>query len=88
MFSSNRLKADLSGVLSVFPIESLLSWFWSALLVPCPDEAVIDLTANSTGGVTTLSIAVKIASCMRVSAVLIALSTAFLILSSKLFPMI
>ena len=88
LFRSNRLKADLSGVFSLFPMQSLLSTFGTLLLVPCLDELVNDITAISTRGITTLSIAVKIASCMRLSTISTALSTAFLILSSILFLVI
>ena len=88
MFRFDRLKVDWSGVFSVFSIEFLLSEFWTALLVPYPDEPVIDHTANPTGGLTTLTVAVKKASSMRFLTVLTAMSTAFIIFSSKLLPMI
>ena len=50
----------MSGVFSVFPVNTLRSGFWTTLLSPCTDGPVIDLTAILTRGITTLSIAVKI----------------------------
>ena len=86
MFTSNRLEADMGGEFSVFSVKSLLPRFWSALLGPCLDERVIDLTAISTRRITTLSIVVKSASCMGFLKLMTALSTAFIILSSTFFP--
>ena len=60
MFRSNRPEADVSWVFSVFRMKSLLSEFWKALLVPCLDEPVIDLTAISTRGTTTLPLPSKL----------------------------
>ena len=60
------------------------SGFLTILLGPRPDDTVIDITAISTPGITTLSIAVKVASSTRFSTVITALSTAFLI-SSPIF---
>ena len=81
-------KIDMSGVFLVFPIKSSWSGFWIIQLRPRTDDSVIDLTAISTHGITTLSIAVKLASATRLSTVITALSTAFLILSSIFFSMI
>ena len=75
----------MSVVLPAFRMKSLRSGFWTSLFGPCPDEPVIDFTAILTLGITTLSITVKIASCMRVSTIKTALSTSFLILLSILF---
>ena len=69
----------MSGVLPAFPKKSLRSGFWTSVFGPCPDKSVIDFTAISTLGITTLSMAVIIAFCMRFSAVKTALSTVLLI---------
>ena len=86
MFKSNRLEADMSGVFSVFLVKSLRSGFWTTLFDPFPNLLVIDLTAFSTRGTTTLYIVVEIAACMQFSTVMTALLTAFLKLLSMLFP--
>ena len=81
-FRSNRLEADPSGVSSVYPMKYLLSGFQSVLVGPCPNEPVIDLRAILIRGLTKLSTAIKIASCMHFWIVLTAFSTIFLFLSS------
>ena len=75
----------MSGVLPVFPQKSLRSGFWISLLAPFPDELTIDLTAISTVGIITFSIAVEIVSCMRFWTVETALSTALLICRQYIF---
>ena len=87
MFRYNRLRADTSGVFSVYAVKSLRSGFWTTLLGLCPGDSVIDLTAISTSGTTISSMAVKVASWMRFSTTMTALTTALQILSSILFPM-
>ena len=62
---SNRLEADMSGEFLTFPTKSLRSGFWTSLFGPRPVEPVIDFTVMSTLGITTLSMAVKIASSMQ-----------------------
>ena len=70
---------------SVIPVKSFWSGFWTTLLGPRPDDSVVDFTAISTRGCTNLSIAVKIASSVQFSTFITALSAAFLILLSLLF---
>ena len=57
-----QLDALTSGVSSMLLEESLILGFWSGLVGPRPQDSVIYVTANSTLGITKLSIAVKIAS--------------------------
>ena len=61
MFKSTRLKADMSGVFSVYPEKKLFSSeFWTILFGLLTEDPVIDdVTANSTLSITTLFIAVK-----------------------------
>ena len=84
-FKSARLEAVISGIFFMFPEESLWSRFWNSLFGTRPDDSVIDLTSISTLGITTLCIAVKIASWTGFSTALTAFSTSFLILSAKFF---
>ena len=77
----------MSGVFSVFPLESFWPRFWTMLLGPRPDDSVIDLTAISARRIATLSTAVEIASLIRFSTVKTALSTTFLSLSPILFSL-
>ena len=87
IFKSKWLEADQGGVLLVFPVKSIRSGFRTIPLGPIPDEPVINHTAISTCGVTTLFNAVNFSSCMRFSIAKTALLTAFLILLSVLLPM-
>ena len=84
---SNRLEADTSGVLPVFPKKSLRSGFRTSLFDSCHDETVIDFMAISTLEIAIVCIAIKMASCMRFSTVKTASLTTSLILSSILFFM-
>ena len=83
---SNWLEADMSGVFLMFPKKSLRSGFWTSFFVPCPVEPVIGFTAILTLGIIKLSMAVKIALCMRFSTVMTALLSNLKIWSSILFP--
>ena len=74
----------MSGVFSVYPEKSFRSSLRTTLLGPRLDDSVIDLKAISTHGINTLSIAVKIASCICFLTVMTALSTALLIALSIL----
>ena len=67
IWKSVRLDAVMNGVSSVFPEKSFWSRFWTALLVPCPNDLLINLMASSILGITTLSIAVKISLWTRLS---------------------
>ena len=60
MFKADQFDADMSGVFSVFPLQSLWTGFWTSLSGPCPSEAVIDLTSIATLGITIFSIADQI----------------------------
>ena len=82
MFDSPWIYAVMTGVFSMFP-ESFLSSYCTTLFGPRSDDPVIDLTANSTLGITTLSIALKITLWTPISTAITALSTSFLILSAK-----
>ena len=75
----------MSVVILIFSKKSLRSGFWTSLFVPCPVELVINFTALSTLEITTLSMAVKIASCMRFLTVMTALPTTRVIWLSVLF---
>ena len=87
MFKSTRLEADMNGVFSVLPEKSHWSRFWTKLLAPGPDDLMIDFTVVPTLSFTTLSIAVKIASCNRFSTIITRLSAVFLISSAIFFSM-
>ena len=84
---SNRLEADMSGVFLVFSKKYLRSGFRILLLVPCPVKPVIDFTPISNLEVTTLSMAVKIASCLQFLKVMRALLTTLVIWLSFLFSL-
>ena len=77
IFKSDRLDAVMSGVICMFLEKSLWSGFWTTLFGPCPDHPVINLTAFSTLGMTSLYIAAKIASMTRVFTEATTLSTFF-----------
>ena len=76
----------MSGVLSIFPVKSLRSGFWTTMLGPCPDEPQTDLMACSVRGSITFSFPVKSASCMRFSTVKTSLSNVFLIFLTIILP--
>ena len=75
----------MRGMLSVFPVKCLWSGCWTTQLGPHFDDSLIDLTAISTHGITTLSVAIWIAPCIRLSTVITVISTAFWNFSSILF---
>ena len=84
-FNSVQLDAIMTGVSSKLP-ENFLVKNWITSLGPRPDDPVINLTAISTLGVTTLFIAVKISSKPWISTAA-TLSTYFLTLSAILLSM-
>ena len=75
------------GGFLMLPKKSRRSGFWTSLSVPCPVKSVIGFTAISTLRITTLSMTVKIASCMRLSTVMAALLTALVIWWAHFFSM-